>query len=332
MIRPTLRRAAALSAVVVAAGSLGACRGDSAGYQLTATFERTIGLYEGGDVHVMGIAVGSVDDIEVDGTLVRVEMTIDDDVILPEDLWATVGQTQLIGERNVVLYPPWDAQREASGAARASDGDVIPRERTVAPVEPDESLAAFDELARGLDGDVVGQLVHDAARVLDGRGEQIGTAIDQAAGLSTTLAEVDQQLVGVAENLHVLAGSLAARGEQLAGLVDAFSEATEVLAAEREGIRAFLTSMVELTEQGGELLTIYGDQLPSDVASATALASILARNTESIDQLLTAFPLLAEGFAAAYQPSIDGLYLRAHLSPSVRALLSIFTDQLSVLP
>src|SRR3546814_4128118 len=51
-------------------------------------------------------------------------------------------------------------------------------------------------------------------------GEQLGAAIDQAAGLGTTLAEVDQQLVEAADDLHELAGSLATRDEQLGRLVD----------------------------------------------------------------------------------------------------------------
>lgn len=327
-----------IRAVVVALATLallptmscGGGGGDS--YRLTALFESTIGLYPSGDVQVMGLAVGRVDSIEIEGELVRVEMVIDRDVPLPADVQATIGQTQLIGERNVVLFPPWDAELEAAGAAQATDGDVIPRERTQVPVEPDEGLEAFNELARSLDAEVVSGFVSDAAGVLDGRGDEVGRAIDQAASLGTTLAEIDQQLVATADNLNVLAGSLASRDEQLGALVEGFSEATRVLASERDGISAFLGSLVELTTQGKGILDAYGDQLPGDIATATALASILARNTGSTGQLLSVFPLLAEGIARAYQPAIDGLYLRANGTPTVLALLDVFAEQLGVLP
>lgn len=318
-------------AVLALGASLGACGGDGGGYHLTAYFERTVGLYEGGDVQVMGMPAGTVDDIAIDGTLVRVEMTIDGDVPLPADVQATVGQTQLIGERSVVLFPPWSAELEAAGADRIADGAVIPRERTVTPVEPDEGLAAFDELARSLDAEVVEDLVADSADVLAGRGEQLGTTIDQAAALTTTLAQADQQLLDVAENLHVLAGSLRTRDEQLGRLVDTFSQATAVLAAEREGIRTFLSSLVELTDQGRGILDAYGEQLPGDIASATALVSVFERNTGSVDELIRSFPLLAEGLARAYQPSIDGLHLRANLNPTVQALLRVLTDSLGIM-
>src|SRR5690606_25001447 len=118
---------------------------------------------------------------------------------------------------------PWNAELAAAGAPKAADGDVIPLARTKIPVEPDEGLAAFDELAKSLDGDVVEDFVSASADVLEGRGERLGTAIDQAAGLGSSLAEIDQQLVAAAENLHALAGTLASRDEQLGQLVDSFS-------------------------------------------------------------------------------------------------------------
>ena len=327
------RRLAVVALLAAALVPVGGCgRGGGATYQLTAVFESTIGLYPSGDVQVMGMPVGHVDDIEIDGTSVRVEMTIDADVPLPADVQATIGQTQLIGERNVVLFPPWDAEQEAAGAPRARDGDVIPRARTQVPVEPDEGLQAFNDLAQSLDADVVRGFVSDAADVLDGRGDEIGQAIDQAAGLGRTLSEIDQQLVAAADDLHVLAGSLSTREEQLGRLVDSFSSATQVLADERQGISTFLTSLAELTTQGKGLLDAYGDQLPGDIAAATSLASILERNTHSADQLLSVFPLLAEGIARSYQPAIDGIYLRANVTPTVRNLLDVLSGQLGVLP
>ena len=76
------------------------------------------------------------------------------------------------------------------------------------------------------------------------------------------------------------------------------------------------------------ILDAYGDQLPGDIASATALASILERNTGSANQLLGALPELARGIARAYRADIDGLFLRANLTPTVQALV----DEIAGLP
>ena len=89
----------------LAAGSSAAAAAE--GYHLTAYFESAVGLYPHGDVSIMGVGIGTVDAVEIEDTHVRVEMTIDADVPLPADVQATIEPLQLIGERNVVLFPAW---------------------------------------------------------------------------------------------------------------------------------------------------------------------------------------------------------------------------------
>jgi phospholipid/cholesterol/gamma-HCH transport system substrate-binding protein len=302
------------------------------GYRLTASFEAAVGLYPFGDVSSMGVSIGTVDAVEVDDDHVRVEMTIRSDVPLPADVQATIEPLTLIGERNVVLFPPWDAAMAKAGEPRAQDGDVIPIERTIAPVEPDEALETFNQLARSLDPDTVSDLVRSSDQAIAGLGEELGLALDQASGITSTLAEVDTQLVAAADALHVLAGTLVEREQKLGSLVRSFSQATEVLAAEREGIRSFLSSLVDLTEQGRGILDTYGEQLPQDIAHFTALAMLLDANSLAAEQLVGAFPEVAEGIARGYQPDIGGIYLRANGTPTLVGLLEVFRDLLGVLP
>lgn len=338
MSGPAGRRVAGLVlALAVAAGPLASgCSvvGDDGpdGYHLVAMFPSAVGLYPFGDVSVMGVGVGTVDAVEIDDDHVRVEMTIKHGIPLPSDVQATIEPLTLIGERNVVLFPPWDAAMAKADADKAQDGDVIPLSRTKAPVEPDEALEAFNDLARSLDPTNLGNLVTDSSEVLDGLGDDLGTALDQAAGITGTLAEVDGRLVDAADSLHVLAGSLVTRETQLGSLVRSFSDVTAVIASEREGIRRFLSSIVGLTEEGSEILAKYGEQLPTDIAHMTALAMLLADNADAAQQLIGAFPDVAEGIARGYQPDIQGIYLRASLTPTLVGLLDVFADILGVLP
>lgn len=331
------RVGAALAALVAGAGPLltgcgivGGGGGD--GYHLTAHFEAAVGLYPFGDVTVMGVGVGTVDAVEIADDHVRVEMTIDDDVPLPADVQATIEPLTLIGERNVVLYPPWDAEMAAAGKARVEPDAVIPLTRTSTPAEPDEALAAFNDLARSLDPETVGDLVTGADQALHGLGDELGLAIDQASGITSTLAAVDRQLVDAAESLHVLAGSLLQREDQLGSLVRSFSEVTQVLADERAGIERFLGSLVDLTDQGSGILAAYGDQLPSDLAHLSALALVLDANSRAAQQLVAAFPEVADAIAEGYQPEIGGIYLRANGTPTLLGLIGVFRDLLGILP
>lgn len=324
----TLAGLAALSLVAL----LPACsRGDGDTYHLTAYFESAIALYPHGDVVVMGIDVGTVDAVEIEDTRVRVELSVRSDVPLPDDVQATIEPLTLIGERNVHLFPAWNAEMAAEGRGRAGDGDEIPLERTSVPVEPDEGLEAFNDLAESLEPDVVNQLISDSARALEGQGPNIATAIEQAASLSDLFATLDSQLVATAENLEAVASTLTTRDEQLRRLVTSFSDATGVLAAERQSIATFLGSLVQLTAEGQRILDLYADQLPGDIANLTALLLVLDENDEAINQLFGAFPLITETIAEAYQPSIDGFNLVASPTPSFVAVYNNFLENLGLL-
>jgi virulence factor Mce-like protein len=322
-----MRRLAVLPLVALLAGLVPGCaavQGDEGGYHVTAFFSRAVGLYPHGDVLVMGLPAGTVDDVVIEDTQVRVEMTIHDDIPLPADVRATVEARTLIGERHVTLFPPWDASMAAAGADRIGDGDEIPIGRTIVPVEPDEGLAAFNDLARSLDPEVIGRFVSDSARALDGQGEAIGRALEAGSSLSDTLAGIDTDLVAAAEHLHVLAGSLAARESQLQSLIESFGQAAGVLASERDGIATFLSSLLALTDEGQRLLDLYGEQLPDDIADLTALASVFDQNGYAAEELVAMLPTIAEGLNAAYRPEIDGFFLRASGSTTLQAV----TDEL----
>ena len=327
-----MRRTALALVALLALALVPSCsRGDGETYHLTAYFERAISLFPHGDVIVMGIDVGTVDAVEIEDTRVRVELSIRTDVPLPDDVQATIEPLTLIGERNVHLFPAWTAEMEAEGRGRAQDGDEIPLDRTQVPVEPDEGLQAFNELAQSLDPDVVGQLITDSADALDGQGETIATAIDQASDLTSLFATLDTQLIAAAEDLEQVAASLGTRDAQLRTLVTSFADASGVLAAERDSIAALLSSLVGLTAQGQSLLDLYGEQLPGDVANLTSLLLVLDGHDEAIDDLLASFPMITETIRDAYRPSIDGFNLVANLTPSFVNLYDSFLENLGLL-
>lgn len=328
--------AVALAALVALPVLLSGCAlgasGDDDGYHVTAYFAAAVGLYPHGDVTSMGIRIGTVDAVEVEATRVRVDMTIDADVPLPADVEATIEPLQLIGERNVVLFPAWNEAMAAEGRPQAGDGSVIGLDRTHTPVEPDEGLEAFNDLARSLDPDVVGSLIADSAAVLEGQGANLGTAIDQAASLTDVFSRTDEQLVGAAEALHQLAATVNTRDQQLAEVVRSFSGATEILASERDEIARFLSALVGLVEHGRGLVETYGSTLPIDIANLAALASVLHENSATVEQLVETFPAIATGISNSYDPSVDGLRLRASFSPTLVALIDAFSGILGILP
>ncbi|MCI0346103.1 MAG: MCE family protein [Chloroflexi bacterium] len=312
--------------VVALTAGLSACADPGqGGYRLTAYFPRAVALYEQSRVKVMGVDVGTVRVVEVEPDRVRVEMSIDDDVPLPADVEASIVPLTLIGERNVVLHPPWHP-----GQPRAGDGDVIPESRTHVPVEPDEALQAITDLARAIDPDAVQRLVTGGAAALSGRGGDLNAALAELGSLAEMLASQDEALLDVAANVHTLAAALNSREAQLGRLLDDFAAATDVLASERDAIGAFLDALVRLTNEGNALLETYEVQLPTDVSRLAEVALTIQADADSVQQLLQALAVIGDGVTGAYDPVNRDIRVRIIGSPTLVATLQPLFDLLGL--
>jgi phospholipid/cholesterol/gamma-HCH transport system substrate-binding protein len=319
--------AVAVIAVAVLAGGLAGCGGGPDGYVVQASFPRAVALYEQSAVKVMGIDVGTVTRVRVMDDHVEIEMVIDDDVPLPLDVEASIVPLSLIGERNVVLSPPW-----RPGDERIVDGYRIPAEHTHVPIEPDEALQAITDLAEAIDPAAVRALVTNGAAALDGHGADLNRALRETADLTTLLATQDDALIAVAEDVHRLAGVLRTRQEVLGRLIDEFATVTGVLADEREAIAAFLDGLARLTEEGNALLTRYEVQLPQDLGSLARVALTIQANADSVQQLLNALDGIGTGVVGAYDPETGGVRLRFSGSPTVVLALEPILELLGLGP
>ncbi len=324
-----MKRTAALGAMVLLlATTLTACaRPGDGGYLVRVDFRRAVALYEQSRVKVMGIDVGRVTKIRVSGDHVSVEMRIDRQVPLPVDVNATIVPFSLIGERNIVLSPPY-----RPGQPRLRDGTLIPPSRTHVPVEPDEALQAVTDLARAIDPNSVKDLFANGATALRGQGGVLNEALRQSSDLMSLLASQDQALLAVAENVHRLAGVLVARQQQLGRLLDDFSTATGVLASERDALARFLSALVRLSDEGKALLTDYRVQLPKDLASLATVSATVEANADSVQELLKAVDEIGRGVVRAYDPVGGGVRVRIVTTGTAAAAIQPLFDLLGLGP
>ena len=79
----------------------------TAGYEVTASFDRIDGVRDGGDVRISGIKVGSIVSQTLDPKtyLAVVRMTIDPSVKLPTDTVAQIASSGLLGDKYLSLVP-----------------------------------------------------------------------------------------------------------------------------------------------------------------------------------------------------------------------------------
>ena len=112
----TLRRAIipVIITVLLIGAALVMFTGGSDQKTVTAYFPRTISIYEGSDVRVLGVPVGTIDTVEPEGTRVKVTMSYDSEVRIPSQAEAVIISPSIVGDRYVQLTPVY-----ATGMLRA---------------------------------------------------------------------------------------------------------------------------------------------------------------------------------------------------------------------
>ncbi|MDQ1373601.1 MAG: phospholipid/cholesterol/gamma-HCH transport system substrate-binding protein [Actinomycetota bacterium] len=311
----------------LAAVPLASCSGGSkSGTHITAYFSRAVSLYPSSSVRVLGLPAGTVDKVTVQGRRVKVDMTVKESVPVPADVQATIVPLSLIGERYIQLSPAWTL-----GQPKARDGLVIPLSRTDIPVEPDEALAALKKFIDTIDPKTTGRLVKNLADDLNGNGASLNKTLEGVAGLATTFAEKDQQLVEIIDHFDSFTATLRTKESQLGRVMDGFARTTSLLAEERRQIEALVGGLADLSTTGLDLVSEHGVRLDHDITVLTRVLRSVQANIDNVVTLLDSAPLLVagpdlngkdEGLLAAYDPEFNHIDLRTAISP---VLANLFT-------
>jgi phospholipid/cholesterol/gamma-HCH transport system substrate-binding protein len=211
-------------------------------YDVSLTLDNASQLVEGNQVKVGGVAVGSVDSIELgaDGRA-RVKLAIDDGGVTPLHAGsrAAVRSASLSGVANryVALTPG------PVNGGEVADGGDIPAEDTSAEVDLDELLNTLDPATlRDLKA-----LVRGGADGLQGRGKELGRAIETLDPALSQVTAVEQEILRdedtftrfLVESADVVS-AVASRPARLEGLI-AHSRATlDELAAQDVSLDSLL--------------------------------------------------------------------------------------------
>ena len=96
--KPSLARLIAIASVLVlaVAGAGWWLFQDAGQRRITAYFAAAVGLYPKGDVRILGVPVGTIEEVVPSGKLVRVEMTVDREVRVPADAVAVAVSRWLL--------------------------------------------------------------------------------------------------------------------------------------------------------------------------------------------------------------------------------------------
>lgn len=295
--------------LLLLAGSLVLLRPDDGELRLTARFTDTTGLYPGNQVTVLGVRVGTVDEVSPDGEYVDVTMRFPADTRIARGAGAAILQSSLVADRYVELTPAW-----AAGPVMG-DGDTIPVARTASPVNIDDIVGAIDELVVALDGTTpqgkdIGDLIRVSADALDGRGGQIRDALVSTRAAMQTMSGKTGDLTAVTQNLDALVSALANRDTRIRRLQRNVSGATSLLASQRRELQETLSALLAVSGKVTAFVRDNKGALGSDLTKASRVVRILARNQASLTEMVDVGPLMAENIYRAWDPATGRLRIR----------------------
>ncbi|GAB3264334.1 MCE family protein [Nocardioides dilutus] len=276
---------------VLVTGLLAAIMGNigfGAGAEYKAIFTTASMLEKGDDVRVAGVSVGEVKGVDHhDRNHAIVTFRVKSDVPLTTASRAEVRFLNLVGDRYLALEAGADA-----GAERLGAGDTLPIEQTSPALDLTTLFNGFKPLFQALRPEQVNELSMNLVQVLQGEGGTIQGLLEKTASLTTTLADRDELIGQVIDNLSTTLATVSSRSEQVTQLVVELEGWMTDLAADRAVIGSSLANISDLTVEVAGLLKGARPVLKSDVAQLRKLAKLLNKkqNRDVIVELLDRLP------------------------------------------
>src|ERR1700756_5453938 len=255
------------------------------GRTYAAEFTNVSGLKTGNFVRIAGVEVGQVKKISVNrDATVRVEFSTDNSVSLTEGNRAAIRYDNLIGGRYLAL------EEGAGPLTPLKPGQTIPVSRTEPALDLDALLGGFRPLFRALDPGKVNELSGQLIEAFQGQGPTIGSFLDQAAAVTNTLADRDQLIGEVIDNLNVVLGSLGGQSDRLDKAVTSLSELVHGLAARRTDLSNALAYTNAAAGSIADLLSQARAPFQNVVHQTDRAAGIVVADHDYFDNLLNQLP------------------------------------------
>lgn len=273
------------------------------GNKITGYFTSAVGLYPGDQVRVVGVPVGKIDSIEPRAEDVKITMSVDRGVKIPQGARAVIMSPNLVAARFIQLAPAY-----TSGPVMP-DGASIDLSHTAVPVEWDEVKSALNDLAKQLSPAAgqkqgsLGKLINQAADTFDGNGDSFHAALRELSQAAGRLGDSRTDVFGTVKNLQVLVNALSKSNEQIVTFSGHVASVSQVLADSSTHLDQTLATLNQALTDVKGFLHENNSTLIGTVNKLNDLTKVLSDQSEDIEQVLhVAGPGIAN-FYNIYDPA-----------------------------
>lgn len=249
-----------------------------------AEFASVTGLEGGNFVRIAGVEVGKVKNISIKNSVAIVEFSADDSVVLTKGTRAAIRYENLIGGRYLTL------EEGAGDVGKLKPGETIPLSQTEPALDLDALIGGFRPLFRALDPDQVNALSGQLIQAFQGQGTTISSFLTQTAALTNTLADRDELVGQVIDNLNVVLGSVSDQSTKFDKGVTSLSELVAGLAARKSDISDGIAHANEAAGTIADLLSQARPPMQKTVREIDRAAGIVVADHDYLDHLLDTLP------------------------------------------
>lgn len=266
-------------------------------YQINAVFTDATGVLNGDPVKIAGVEVGKVVDFEVKEGEAHLLMEIKGEVDLPENVQAEIKFLNLLGQRVVNLIEPEEPSDEELG-----EGGTI----EVADTRPALDLSVvfnnLRPLVQSTNPDDINTVARAVLAVFKGREGDLEGILGNVGELTSTLADKDQRLARLVENLDSVTSILNNQKSNIRVSLDEFTTFMESLADLTPQLERTIDDLTNASGRFGSLIERNRVNLERDLTDLATLLQIVNDNLGPLDRIAKNLKevLLATGRAQSY--------------------------------
>ena len=228
-----------------------------------AEFTDATGVVKGDDIRIAGVKVGTVKKVEIaDRTRALVTFSVQDTTALSKATRADIRYRNLVGQRYISL------SNEIGDSAKLAEGATIPVTQTSPALDLTVLFNGFKPLFEALTPSDINQLSYEIVQVFQGEGGTLEGLLSHTASVTSTLADRDQIISALIDNLNEVLDHLGSRDDQLNRLITTFRTFVGGLKDDRQAILGSLDQISTLSVETADLVDGIREPFVEDVEAA----------------------------------------------------------------
>jgi phospholipid/cholesterol/gamma-HCH transport system substrate-binding protein len=270
------------------------------GYVVTVNLTESGGIFVNAEVDYRGVAVGRVRSMTVTKNGVDVGLDIDSNAPkIPAATNAAVSDRSAVGEQFVDLLP------QNENGPYLHDGSVIDAGKTSLPLSPDTVLGNLDKLVSSVHPQSLQTVVDEAYDAFAGSGPALGQLLDSTQSLTSTATQFLPQTTGLLADARVVLDTQQRQSDNIRSLSAGLKTIAAQLKTSDPDLRQVIDEAPQLSRQVTDVLATSGSDLGIVLANLLTTAQITSVRTDSIEELLVAYPIIS-AFAPTTSPDGTG--------------------------